>query len=46
MWTYVSLGNALYGLKDVAKARAVFEQALKIDPTNYEAKLMLEKLAK
>ncbi|GAA4462751.1 hypothetical protein GCM10023189_39840 [Nibrella saemangeumensis] len=45
-WPYEALGDAYFGLNDKEKAKAAFEQALKLDANNYWAKLMLAKMGR
>ena len=45
-WVYECIGDAYYGLKKQDEAKVAFEQALKVDPENFWAKMMLQKLGK
>ncbi|WP_158600243.1 serine hydrolase [Fibrisoma montanum] len=45
-WVYECIGDAYYGLKKQDEAKVAFEQALKVDPDNFWAKMMLQKMGK
>jgi len=44
-WLFEGIGDAYLGLKDRQKAREAFEKALQLDPNNFWAKAMLDKMA-